>query len=179
MDATPYDFAEADVQTSDFIINDMLVSGDQMYLGCDGGLLITMPICTKCATLKQVCDFNITELEESNGVLYLYGDSEQAQIDLSEARQSEISPETALELSSSGEAVLVDLRIAEEFSANGIAGAVNVPSDGFANWLKTQSPDETIIVYCASGTRSAKAVDTASELGYLNVYNAGGIDNLI
>ena len=179
MDATPTDFAEADVETSDFIINDMLVSGDQMYLGCDGGLLITMPICTKCATLKQVCDFDITELEESNGVLYLYGDSEQAQIDLSEARQSEISPETALELSSSGEAVLVDLRSAEEFSANGIAGAVNVPSDGFANWLKTQSPDETIIVYCASGTRSAKAVDTASELGYLNVYNAGGIDNLI
>ncbi len=179
MDATPTDFAEADVQTSDFIINDMLVSGDQMYLGCDDGLLITMPICTKCATLKQVCDFDITELEESEGTLYLYGRSDQAQIDLSEARQSEISAETALELSSSGEAVLVDLRSAEEFAANSIDGAVNVPSDGFANWLATQSVDSTIIVYCASGTRSAKAIETALELGYLNVYNAGGIDNLI
>ena len=80
-----------------------------------------------------------------------------------------ISKETALSLTENG-AILVDVRTNEEYATDALDGAINVPVSEFADWIETQSADDTIIVYCSAGKRSAAAVAVAWEMGYTNVY---------
>ena len=104
------------------------------------------------------------------------GESEQT-VDLSDVRQDDIEAEAALALAAAG-AKLVDLRSAAEFEAVNYEGSLNVPFDEFEGWLSEQSKDDTIIVYCASGLRSAKAMKVAERLGYTKVYNLGSINKI-
>jgi phage shock protein E len=39
----------------------------------------------------------------------------------------------------------------------------------------TTNKDETIYLYCRSGNRSGKAKEILDQLGYSNVFNAGGL----
>ncbi len=79
-------------------------------------------------------------------------------------------------------ALLVDVRDAPEVEENGkVKGALHVsrgmlefradPASPYFN--PAFSPDRTIIVYCASGGRSALAGKTLKELGYDKVVNLG------
>ena len=79
-------------------------------------------------------------------------------------------------------AVLVDLREADELDANGrIPGAVHVPRGMLEFRADPESPyhdqsfdrDKTVILYCASGGRSALAGKTLKDLGYRDVRNLG------
>jgi len=94
-----------------------------------------------------------------------------------------IAPQEARGLLERGEAVAVDVRDAAELAASGkVAGAVHVPrgmlefrADPTApSHDKALSPDKTVIVYCASGGRSALAGKTLLEMGYKDVRNLGG-----
>lgn len=177
---TPSDFAESDIDlkgNENFVINDFIVIDDQLYLGCNDGILITMTSCSKCYTLKKAADFNIESIEYDNEKIFISNNNDKKEIDLSSARQKNIKADEALKLSEKG-AVLADVRSKEEFSANNFSGSINVPIDEFETWLQTQSKDETIIVYCSSGARSAKAVEIAEKLGYTKIYYLGSIDNL-
>lgn len=177
---TPSDFAESDIDlkgNENFVINDFIVIDDQLYLGCNDGILITMTSCSKCYTLKKAADFNIESIEYDNEKIFIRNNNDKKEIDLSSARQKNIKADEALKLSEKG-AVLADVRSKEEFSANNFSGSINVPIDEFETWLQTQSKDETIIVYCSSGARSAKAVEIAEKLGYTKIYDLGSIDNL-
>ena len=177
---TPSDFAESDIDlkgNENFVINDFIVIDDQLYLGCNDGILITMTSCSKCYTLKKAADFNIESIEYDNEKIFISNNNDKKEIDLSSARQKNIKADEALKLSEKG-AVLADVRSKEEFSANNFSGSINVPIDEFETWLQTQSKDETIIVYCSSGARSAKAVEIAEKLGYTKIYDLGSIDNL-
>ena len=70
------------------------------------------------------------------------------------------------------DAVIIDVRTGAEFASGYIDGAINIPVDNISN---INYPKETvIIVYCASGMRSAKAAETLIDLGYTNVYNLDG-----
>ena len=70
------------------------------------------------------------------------------------------------------DAVIIDVRNGSEFASGYIDGAINIPVDNISN---INYPKETvIIVYCASGMRSAKAAETLIDLGYTNVYNLDG-----
>lgn len=178
LDATPDYYAESDPGAPESpVINDMLAADGQMYLGCGGGYLITMNNCTKCTVIKKVCDFDIEEIEADSGTLYLTGGGQAAELSLADARQANIKADAAKELIAGG-AALVDVRSAEEYAEDSVDGSVNVPVDEFEDWLSTQSADETIVVYCASGNRAAKAVEIAEEQGFMNIYNAGSIDEL-
>ena len=177
---TPSDFAESDIDlkgNENFVINDFIVIDDQLYLGCNDGILITMTSCSKCYTLKKAADFNIESIEYDNEKIFISNNNDKKEIDLSSARRKNIKADEALKLSEKG-AVLADVRSKEEFSANNFSGSINVPIDEFETWLQTQSKDETIIVYCSSGARSAKAVEIAEKLGYTKIYDLGSIDNL-
>ena len=177
---TPSDFAESDIDlkgNENFVINDFIVIDDQLYLGCNDGILITMTSCSKCYTLKKAADFNIESIEYDNEKIFISNNNDKKEIDLSSARQKNIKADEALKLSEKG-AVLADVRSKEEFSANNFSGSINVPIDEFETWLQTQSKDETIIVYCSSGARSAKAVEIAEKLGYTKIYDLSSIDNL-
>lgn len=80
-------------------------------------------------------------------------------------------------------ALLVDVRDAPELgSAGKLKGAVNISrgmlefrADPATPYYNDQFRDDRhIIVYCASGGRSALAAKTLRDLGYQQTYNLGG-----
>lgn len=90
----------------------------------------------------------------------------------------EVDPAVVREQLDDG-AVLVDVRENEEFAVEHLPGARHVPRGYLESRIEGVVPDRDahVIVYCASGTRSAYAARTLMEdLGYRNVESmAGGI----
>lgn len=84
-------------------------------------------------------------------------------------------------------AVLLDVRDPDEIAACGkIAGAIAV-SRGMLEFRADPTsparhpalqPERPVLVYCASGGRSALAGRTLKELGFTQVFNAGGFKEL-
>jgi rhodanese-related sulfurtransferase len=81
-----------------------------------------------------------------------------------------------------GDVLLIDVRDAPEVQQNGkIAGAVNVSRGMLEFRADPDSPyydksfdrNRPVIVYCASGGRSALSGRTLKELGFTHVYNLG------
>lgn len=83
-----------------------------------------------------------------------------------------------------GEAVFVDVRESQEWNQGHLPGAVHVPR-GFLEFMADpESPShkaalssgKPLVVYCASGGRSAFAAQTLKDMGYGDVSHvAGGI----
>src|SRR5215210_4807163 len=75
--------------------------------------------------------------------------------------------------------VLVDVRESEEWDRGHIPGAVHVPRGYLESRIESAAPDrdQRVILYCASGQRSALAAHTLGQLlGYTNVASmTGGI----
>ena len=71
--------------------------------------------------------------------------------------------------------ILVDVRTPEEFASGCIPTAVNIPVTDIALKPPTQDKNALIIVYCASGRRSAQAAKTLTDMGYTRVVDFGGI----
>lgn len=69
-------------------------------------------------------------------------------------------------------AVVIDVRTADEYSTGHIDGSINIPVDNISS--VDYDKDTVIIVYCASGMRSANAAETLINAGYTNVYNLDG-----
>jgi molybdopterin/thiamine biosynthesis adenylyltransferase/rhodanese-related sulfurtransferase len=90
----------------------------------------------------------------------------------------EVDPAEVHELIDEGVAV-VDVREAEEFAAAHIPGAKHVPRSYLESRIEAAVPDRStqVILYCASGNRSAYAARTLQEdLGYEHVRSmTGGI----
>jgi molybdopterin/thiamine biosynthesis adenylyltransferase/rhodanese-related sulfurtransferase len=91
-------------------------------------------------------------------------------------RIDEVEPARARELASNG-ALLVDVRDTEEFAAGHIPGAKHVPRGYLESRIEGAVPDRSkhLILYCASGNRSAYAARTLVEdLGYEHVESMRG-----
>jgi phage shock protein E len=75
-------------------------------------------------------------------------------------------------------AVLLDVRQADEFNAGHIEGAVLVPHDTIAEKVGAVVPNKNtpVYVYCRSGRRSAIAVEAMKKLGYTNLTDLGGME---
>ena len=75
-------------------------------------------------------------------------------------------------------AVLLDVRQADEFNAGHIDGAVLVPHDMIPEKVGAVVPNKNtpVYVYCRSGRRSAIAVGAMKKLGYTNLTDLGGMD---
>jgi rhodanese-related sulfurtransferase len=93
-----------------------------------------------------------------------------------------ITAAQAREMITKGNTLVVDVRDAPEVQSNGkAAGAVNVSRGMLEFRADPESPyhdknfsrDKTIILYCASGGRSALAGKLLKDMGYGEVYNAG------
>ena len=71
------------------------------------------------------------------------------------------------------DAVLMDVREADEFRAGHIPGAINVPLSG----IDTISipKDKQVFVYCLRGTRSCQAARKMKKMGYTKAKSIGGI----
>jgi NADPH-dependent 2,4-dienoyl-CoA reductase/sulfur reductase-like enzyme/rhodanese-related sulfurtransferase len=76
--------------------------------------------------------------------------------------------------------VVIDVRTPEEFDSGAYPGAVNLPLDELGNRIGDLGPfDRDIVVYCASGARSAYAQRILMQVGYSNVRNGGGIMDMM
>jgi rhodanese-related sulfurtransferase len=104
-------------------------------------------------------------------------------LEAANAAVPKISPDKAREIIAKGNALVVDVRDGPEVQASGkVAGAVHVSrgmlefraDPDLASHDKNFSKDKDIIVYCASGGRSALAGKMLKDLGYERVYNLGG-----
>jgi rhodanese-related sulfurtransferase len=93
-----------------------------------------------------------------------------------------ITPAQAQEMIASANTLVVDVRDAPEVEQSGkVAGAVHVPRGMLEFRADPESPyhdqnfakDKTVILYCASGGRSALSGQALKELGYTDVYNMG------
>jgi rhodanese-related sulfurtransferase len=93
-----------------------------------------------------------------------------------------ITPAQAREMIGKGNTLVVDVRDAPEVEKSGkIAGAVHVSRGMLEFRADPDSPyydknfakDKTVILYCASGGRSALAAKLLKDMGYDQVYNAG------
>lgn len=90
-------------------------------------------------------------------------------------RLGQISSTDARRLVKEG-AKLIDVRSAAEFGSGHIPGAVNVPVGELG--LKAKSlgaKDQPVVVYCASGTRSAMARSVLKAQGFEKVFNLGAM----
>lgn len=70
-------------------------------------------------------------------------------------------------------ATVVDVRTPEEYKRGHYQGAVNIPVDSLEKKLKGLPKDGNIVVYCASGARSARAAGLLKAAGFAKVVNAG------
>ena len=98
-----------------------------------------------------------------------------------------LNPADARATIDKGNVLIVDVRDATEVVASGkLKGAVNVSRGMLEFRADPESPfhhpafqrDKTVILYCASGGRSALSGRTLRELGYQSVYNAGAFKEL-
>ena len=92
-------------------------------------------------------------------------------------KRPDVTPALARELLSKG-ALLVDVRSPSEFSSGHIEGARNIPVNTLAGRTSELGAKErSVILYCASGTRSAMAKRTLRAAGFSSVYNLGAMSN--
>jgi thioredoxin len=72
--------------------------------------------------------------------------------------------------------ILVDVRTPEEFNQSHLAKAINIDinAETWAEALKKLDKTKTILVYCKSGGRSARAADDLAAQGFSTVYNLEG-----
>jgi rhodanese-related sulfurtransferase len=72
--------------------------------------------------------------------------------------------------------LLVDVREQDEWNEGHLPGAVHVPRGNLESRIERAAPDRSrsIVLYCASGNRSAFAAKTLEDLGYENVVSLAG-----
>jgi len=103
-------------------------------------------------------------------------------LDAANAAVPRITPLQAREMMAKGNALVIDVRDAPEVEKSGkVRGAVHVsrgmlefradPETPFHD--KNFTKDKVLILYCASGGRSALAGKVLKEMGYSQVYNLG------
>jgi rhodanese-related sulfurtransferase len=98
-----------------------------------------------------------------------------------------LNPAEVRDMIGKGNALIVDVRDAPELAAGGkLKGAVHSSRGMLEFRADPESPyhnpafqkDKIVLVYCASGGRSALSGKTLKDLGYPSVYNAGGFKEL-
>ncbi len=103
-------------------------------------------------------------------------------LEAANAAVPKITPAEAREMIAKGDTLVVDVRDAPELEKSGkIAGAVHHSRGMLEFRADPESPyydknftwDKTIILYCASGGRSALAGKVLKDMGYSQVYNVG------
>ena len=75
--------------------------------------------------------------------------------------------------------VIVDVRRADEYAQGHIPGAILIPNESITDTPLEELPDKNqiILVYCRTGRRSKEASQKLADMGYVNVYEFGGIED--
>ena len=108
-------------------------------------------------------------------------------MEAADAAVPRITPDQARAMMAKG-AVVIDVRDTGEVETSGkVKGALHIPrgmlefrADAATPYHdKNLSTEKTVIVYCASGGRSALAGKTLQDMGYKDVRNLGGFKDWV
>lgn len=83
-------------------------------------------------------------------------------------------------LSAPGQPLIIDVRTATEYQQEHIQESINIPYDEIAGRIAAFAPerDVRIVLYCRSGRRSGLAEQTLRQLGYRQIENRGGLNDM-
>lgn len=92
------------------------------------------------------------------------------------AQITEVTPQQVIEMQRRGEDVtLLDCRDLNEVNLGKIPGAAHVSRGNLETKIEAVVPrDAQLVIYCASGNRSALAAATLEEMGYQHVASMAG-----
>ncbi|MGB7348028.1 MAG: rhodanese-like domain-containing protein [Pirellulaceae bacterium] len=81
---------------------------------------------------------------------------------------------------SDGSEFVIDVRSQDEWDSGHVQKAVHIPHTQIAERIAevTEKKDAKIVIYCAVGGRAGTAKTALEKLGYTNVINAGGFDDI-
>lgn len=113
--------------------------------------------------LLTACGFDAGQVMDGDGMLNHY-----TQISVDEAKRMMAEDDGHL---------IVDVRTREEYEAGHIPGAICVPNESIADEPPEALPDQQqiLLIYCRSGRRSKEAAQKLFDMGYVHVYEFGGI----
>jgi len=75
-------------------------------------------------------------------------------------------------------ATIIDVRTPEEFRDGAYPGAINIPVSNLGARLGDIPKQKSVVLYCASGARSASAARAMKQAGFADVVNAGGLSDM-
>jgi phage shock protein E len=73
---------------------------------------------------------------------------------------------------------VIDVRSPQEFAGASYPKARNIPLDTLQSRMGELPKDKPIVLYCASGARSAQAARMLKAAGFTDVISAGGLGNM-
>ena len=77
-------------------------------------------------------------------------------------------------------ATILDVRTPEEFSGSHYPNAINIPLNELPQRVdEIKQLKQPIVAYCRSGNRSGMAVAILRQSGLKNVFNGGGLNELL
>lgn len=91
-------------------------------------------------------------------------------------RTKDLTPQQVKGALDAHEILLIDVREPDEFAAEKIAGALNVPLSTFNPAALPHAAGKTVVLQCAGGKRSAMAVDKCRQANQaIDTHLAGGL----
>jgi phage shock protein E len=75
-------------------------------------------------------------------------------------------------------AKIIDVRTPQEFAGSSYPKAKNIPLDTLPSRIADLPKDKPIVLYCASGARSAQAARILKRAGFTDVINAGSLGGM-
>ena len=80
-----------------------------------------------------------------------------------------------------GQPLIIDVRTADEYRAGHVQDAINIPYDEIAGRIAAVTPDHDarIVLYCRSGRRSGIAEQALRQMGYRQIENKGGLNDML
>src|SRR5688500_7205050 len=95
-----------------------------------------------------------------------------------EAKQriTEVSPQDVRDAIARGDDLaLIDVREPNEWNLGHLPGAAHIPRGVLESSIESRVPRERrVVLYCASGNRSALAAETLGQMGYRDVASMAG-----
>lgn len=96
-------------------------------------------------------------------------------INEAKTRIRQVNTAEALALHARGGATFLDVRDLQEVNLGKISGAVHISRGNLETKVEAVVPrDAEVVIYCASGNRSAFAADVMQQMGYTNVCSLAG-----
>ena len=105
-------------------------------------------------------------------------ESKSAQDLIDEAKQQidQVTPTEVRDMQARNDPVVyLDVREPNEWNLGHLPGAVHIPRGVLESAIETRVPRERrVVLYCASGNRSALAAEMLEQMGYSNVASMSG-----